>query len=132
MTSIVFNSVPMEDIEANWGSNPGLDRVKSVIREIKRYLVIFESWAWGKLLFFSFKVRSCWCFRTWRFARVEKYSQSHQMPCSAFKIGSLWQGQLVEQFLVMFYPSKKKIKFFLCDPHYLFSNWIFFYSYICH
>jgi len=36
MTSIVFNSVPMEDIEQNWGCNPSLDRVRSVIREIKR------------------------------------------------------------------------------------------------
>merc|ERR1712004_347579 len=40
MTSIVFNSVPLEDIDVNWGSNPGLDRVKSVIREIKRYGVV--------------------------------------------------------------------------------------------
>jgi len=40
MTSIVFNSVPMEDIAAEWGANPGLDRVKSAIREIKRYGVV--------------------------------------------------------------------------------------------
>ena len=36
MTSIVFNSVPMEDINAEWGANPALDRVKAAIREIKR------------------------------------------------------------------------------------------------
>lgn len=40
MTSIVFNSVPLEDIDANWGVNPALDRAKAVIREIKRYGVV--------------------------------------------------------------------------------------------
>jgi len=40
MTSIVFNSVPMEDVNATWGSNPSHTRVKSIIREIKRYGVI--------------------------------------------------------------------------------------------
>lgn len=40
MTSIVFNSVPMEDINADWGASPNIDRVKSLIREIKRYGVI--------------------------------------------------------------------------------------------
>jgi len=40
MTSIVFNSVPMEDINAEWGANPALDRVKAAIREIKRYGVV--------------------------------------------------------------------------------------------
>jgi len=40
MTSIVFNSVPIHDIDCNWGMNPALDRVKSLIREIKRYGVI--------------------------------------------------------------------------------------------
>ena len=36
MTSIVFNSVPLEDIAQTWGANPAHDRVKAVIREIKR------------------------------------------------------------------------------------------------
>ena len=36
MTSIVFNSVPMEDIGQTWGANPAHDRVRAVIREIKR------------------------------------------------------------------------------------------------
>ena len=36
MTSIVFNSVPMHDIDCDWGINPALDRVKALIREIKR------------------------------------------------------------------------------------------------
>lgn len=40
MTSIVFNSVPVEDIDANWGTNPALDRTKAVIREIRRYGVV--------------------------------------------------------------------------------------------
>merc|ERR1712223_1513486 len=40
MTSIVFNSVPMEEIETTWGSQPQVARVKTVIREIKRYGVI--------------------------------------------------------------------------------------------
>jgi len=40
MTSIVFNSVPMHDIDCDWGINPALDRVKALIREIKRYGVI--------------------------------------------------------------------------------------------
>ena len=38
MTSIVFNSVPMEEIETTWGSQPQVARVKTVIREIKRYV----------------------------------------------------------------------------------------------
>ena len=44
MTSIVFNSVPMEDIDQTWGSNPSHDRVQAVIREIRRYGVenVFE------------------------------------------------------------------------------------------
>lgn len=42
--SIVFNSVPMEDIDQSWGSNPSVDRIKAVIREIKKYGVqdVFE------------------------------------------------------------------------------------------
>lgn len=40
MTHIVFNSVPLEQIDDNWGTHPVLDRVKSVIREIKRYGVV--------------------------------------------------------------------------------------------
>lgn len=40
MTSIVFNSVPTEDIDCNWGSNPAYERVTSLIREIRRYGVI--------------------------------------------------------------------------------------------
>ncbi|XP_059085964.1 uncharacterized protein LOC131882732 isoform X2 [Tigriopus californicus] len=40
MTSIVFNSVPMEDIDQSWGSNPAHDRVTAVIREIRRYGVV--------------------------------------------------------------------------------------------
>ncbi len=37
MTSIVFNSVPLEDIDQSWGANPAVDRVRAVIREIGRY-----------------------------------------------------------------------------------------------
>ena len=33
MTSIVFNSVPVEDIGCNWGSNPAHTRVTALIRE---------------------------------------------------------------------------------------------------
>jgi hypothetical protein len=40
MTSIVFNSVPLEQIDDNWGTNPVMDRVKTVIREIRRYGVV--------------------------------------------------------------------------------------------
>jgi len=40
MTSIVFNSVPLEQADDNWGVNPALDRVKVVIREIRRYGVV--------------------------------------------------------------------------------------------
>lgn len=40
MTSIVFNSVPLEQIDDNWGTNPAMDRVKTVIREIRRYGVV--------------------------------------------------------------------------------------------
>lgn len=40
MTSIVFNSVPLEQIDDNWGVNPVKDRVKAVIREIRRYGVV--------------------------------------------------------------------------------------------
>ena len=36
MTSIVFNSVPMEEVNADWGASPSHDRVKSIIKEIKR------------------------------------------------------------------------------------------------
>ncbi len=44
MTAIVFNSVPLEDIDQTWGANPSLDRVRAVIREIRRYGVadVFE------------------------------------------------------------------------------------------
>lgn len=44
MTSIVFNSVPIEDIDVTWGCNPSLNRIKAVIREIRRYGVqdVFE------------------------------------------------------------------------------------------
>merc|ERR1712087_999692 len=44
MTSIVFNSVPLEDIGCDWGANPALSRIRSLVREIKRYGVtdVFE------------------------------------------------------------------------------------------
>merc|ERR1711892_1537239 len=44
MVRIVFNSVPIEQIYTNWGINPVLDRVKSVIHEMRRYGVteLFE------------------------------------------------------------------------------------------
>jgi len=44
MVRIVFNSVPIEQIYTNWGINPVLDRVKSVISEMRRYGVteLFE------------------------------------------------------------------------------------------
>ena len=41
MTSIVFNSVPLEEICCDWGSNPALSRIRSLIREIKRYVKLF-------------------------------------------------------------------------------------------
>jgi len=37
MTSIVFNSVPLEEIGCDWGANPGVSRIRALIREIKRY-----------------------------------------------------------------------------------------------
>lgn len=40
MTSIVFNSVPLDTIDDNWGVNPAMERVKVVIREIRRYGVV--------------------------------------------------------------------------------------------
>ena len=42
MTSIVFNSVPIETTEDNWGTNPVLDRIKTVIRELKRWENIMQ------------------------------------------------------------------------------------------
>ena len=36
MTSIVFNSVPLETTDDNWGTNPVLDRINTVIRELRR------------------------------------------------------------------------------------------------
>lgn len=44
MTSIVFNSVPLEEIGRDWGSNPALSRIRALIREIRRYGVteVFE------------------------------------------------------------------------------------------
>jgi len=44
MIGIVFNSVPVEQVHANWGCNPVLDRVKTVIHEMRRYGVtdLFE------------------------------------------------------------------------------------------
>ena len=40
MTNIVFNSVPIDSIDDNWGTSPVLDRIKTVIREIRRYGVV--------------------------------------------------------------------------------------------
>merc|ERR1712192_125013 len=40
MTSIVFNSIPLETTDDNWGANPVLDRIKTVIRELRRYGVV--------------------------------------------------------------------------------------------
>ena len=40
MTSIVFNSVPIEDIGIQWGSNPAYTRVTALVREIRRYGVV--------------------------------------------------------------------------------------------
>ena len=37
MISIVFNSVPVEQVHANWGCNPVLTRVKSVLQEMRNY-----------------------------------------------------------------------------------------------
>merc|ERR1712129_37642 len=37
MISIVFNSVPVEQVYTNWGISPVLDRVKSVIHEMRRH-----------------------------------------------------------------------------------------------
>ena len=135
MTSIVFNSVPMEDIEANWGSNPGLDRVKSVIREIKRYVVlIFESWASGKLfLFFPLQGTELLMFSS-----LKIYSSWKIFPKSPNALLSFQNWQPLTRTTCWTISShvlslkKKKLNFFLCDPYYLFSNWIFFYSYICH
>merc|ERR1712048_559433 len=37
MIKIVFNSIPLEEVYTNWGSNPVLQRVKSLIHEMRRY-----------------------------------------------------------------------------------------------
>jgi len=44
MINIVFNSVPIEVVHSNWGSNPVLSRVKTVLHEMRRYGVtdLFE------------------------------------------------------------------------------------------
>lgn len=44
MINIVFNSVPIEVVHSNWGSNPVLSRVKNVLHEMRRYGVtdLFE------------------------------------------------------------------------------------------
>jgi hypothetical protein len=36
MTAIVFNSVPQEDIEENWGTEPAKERARALIREMMR------------------------------------------------------------------------------------------------
>jgi len=36
MTSIVFNSVPKEDITESWGSNAAKERTRALIREMTR------------------------------------------------------------------------------------------------
>jgi hypothetical protein len=36
MTAIVFNSVPKEDIEENWGSDAARLRARELIREMMR------------------------------------------------------------------------------------------------
>lgn len=40
MTSIVFNSVPLEVVGDQWGTNFAQNRIKAVIREIRRYGVV--------------------------------------------------------------------------------------------
>jgi len=44
MINIVFNSVPIEVVHSNWGSNPVMSRVKNVLHEMRRYGVtdLFE------------------------------------------------------------------------------------------
>jgi len=37
MTAIVFNSVPMEDIKENWGSDAARERARGLIREMIRW-----------------------------------------------------------------------------------------------
>ena len=37
MTCIVFNSVPQENIEEQWGSGAARDRTQTLIREMMRY-----------------------------------------------------------------------------------------------
>jgi hypothetical protein len=37
MTAIVFNSVPMEDVEQDWGSDAARERTRGLIREMMRY-----------------------------------------------------------------------------------------------
>jgi hypothetical protein len=40
MTAIVFNSVPMEDIKQNWGSDAARDRARGLIREMVRWVFL--------------------------------------------------------------------------------------------
>lgn len=40
MTSIVFNSVPLEVCNDQWGTNFAQNRIKTVIRELRRYGVV--------------------------------------------------------------------------------------------
>jgi len=40
MTSIVFNSVPLETIKDEWGSNYAQNRIRMVIREMRKYGVV--------------------------------------------------------------------------------------------
>merc|ERR1712045_847979 len=54
MINIVFNSVPIEVVHSNWGCNPVLDRVKTVIHEMRRYGVteMFEPpTSWSREIF---------------------------------------------------------------------------------
>jgi hypothetical protein len=43
MTAIVFNSVPMEDVEQNWGSDAARGRARELIRSMMRYTYQIKS-----------------------------------------------------------------------------------------
>ena len=37
MHNIVFNSIPVEDIDDKWGSDPQKERIKELLFELRRY-----------------------------------------------------------------------------------------------
>ena len=88
MTSIVFNSVPIEDIDQTWGANPSQDRVKAVIREIRRYGVVdvFEAEDLIELRYVQTFIHN---LKTFLFIAyfLQKHTQSYKVPGAALEIG---------------------------------------------